>query len=368
MIAARQKPSSDYSVYREEDFDFLSRSYAELYSQSAATAFQAPLWMHHLHTRLAPRLAAQPLTLTIRDRDGLVAVLPLVQQRANGVSIVQPADFGVCDYNAPVATLEMLTRVSHDDALRGQLRQALGPWDVLMHRKIRPETFDMARLFGHVRASEAENPAYHCETGADFYAWRKSLRPKFSKELERLQRQSERDLGSYEHRALTDAQEIRAAFDFIRESRRHGRYEESLLDDDSYFEFYREYAVAAAGIGEAATYVSTIEGKLVAALFGLAGDGGFHAVLIGADTQNHPNRSVGIQLIYRIIELRMLDGHDNFDMGLGDPGYKSHFRPIRTTLSNQTVSRTPTGAAVALVYHHAKPAKNALRRMAANVR
>lgn len=367
-MLARRSQSSEYTVYLEADFDFLSRGYAELFAGSDAMAFQAPIWMHHLHTRLAPRLGARQRTLTIRDRSGLAAVLPLVQQTVSGVTMLQPADFGVCDYNAPVATLEALTRISHDAALLQEMRHALGAWDVLMYRKMRPETFDPARLFGRVRTSEAENPAYHVETGTDFYTWRKSLRPKFSKELERLQRQTDREVGAYIHRAVTEEGDIRAAFAFIRDSRRMAKYEESLLDDERYFDFYLDYAIAAADSGEAVTYVSTIGGTIVAALFGLAGDGDFHAVLIGADTEAHPTRSVGIQLIYRIIEMRMADGYDHFDMGLGDPGYKSHFRPIRTALANHTVSRTPSGTAVSLIYHHAKPAKNALRRIASNVR
>jgi CelD/BcsL family acetyltransferase involved in cellulose biosynthesis len=324
--------------------------------------------MHHIHRNLAPRLGGRQRTLTIRNREGLIAVLPFVQQTSGGVGIMQPADFGVCDYNAPVGDMEALAEACADPAVQAQLNAALAGSDVLMYRKVRPESFDMRALFPRLRSSPAENPAYHCETGTDFYQWRKTtMRPKYSKELERLQRQTEREYGSYEHRLLRDPDEIRAAIAFIRDIRR-GRYEESLLDDPRYFDFYAEYAAASAARDEARVYASHIGDEMVAALFGLAGDGGFHAVLIGAETEKYQSRSTGIQLIYRIIEMRMAEGYDSFDMGLGDPGYKSHFRPIRTDLLNHTVARSPAGSAVAMIYHHAKPMKNALRRIAANVR
>ena len=89
-----------------EALDFLSAEYRELYATSAATVFQAPLWMHRLHTQLAPRLGARPHTIAVRDRESgaLQAVIALVAQKSMGVTLLQPADFGTCDSNAIVAS------------------------------------------------------------------------------------------------------------------------------------------------------------------------------------------------------------------------------------------------------------------------
>lgn len=351
-------------------FDFLSGEYRALYERCGATAFQAPLWMHLLHTRLGAALGAEQRTVAVRDGiDGrLLAVFPLVLQRSAGVAIAQFADFGLCDYNGPVADRDMLERLAGDDAFRLSLREALDGADLVLFRKIRSDAFDLARLFETSRVSVGENASYQCDVGTDFDHWRsKILRKKFTKELGRLQRQTERDFGSYEHRLASSAREIGEALEFLRATQGE-RQRDSILHKSPYYDFYRDFAIAGAEDGSALTYVSYLAGKPVAALFGPAGNGYFHAVLIGVDTQEHARLSPGTQLIYRIIEQRMAQGHTCFDMGLGDPGYKTHFRPEVTPMRNVSMSLSARGAAVSLIYHYSKPLKNVLREFAPNVR
>ena len=109
-------------------------------------------------------------------------------------------------------------------------------------------------------------------------------------------------------------------------------------------------------------------GEPVAVLFGLAGDGAFHAVLIGSDTESFGRQSPGIQIIYQVIKQRFAEGFRSFDMGLGNTGYKSHFRVEETRLRNHTKTFSVAGYAMALVYHRAKPVKNFLRNYVPNVR
>src|SRR5690606_38876569 len=110
----------------------------------------------------------------------------------------------------------------------------------------------------------------------DFEAWqRRTVSRKFSKELGRLQRQTERDLGGYEHRPATTEAEIRQAFEQLRQWRA-GRFEDDLLQNRLYFDFYCGYAIAGQASGEAVTYVSYAGGQPAAVLFGPAGDGVFH--------------------------------------------------------------------------------------------
>ncbi|MEX0957338.1 MAG: GNAT family N-acetyltransferase [Rhizobiaceae bacterium] len=359
-----------YVVGTEPAFDFLSEEYRALYRDSGASAFQAPLWLSMLHKQLMPELRASQNTITIRScMDGrLIAVFPFVVQISAGVSVIQPADFGVCDRNDIVAGAGALEEFAADPAALMQLRAATSKHDLLLFRKIWAGGFDVRRLFPHSRQKQAQNDAYVCDTGTDAEQWKQeTLRKKFTKEMGRLQRKTEREIGLYEHRAVTDENAIRAAFDFLR-TVRHGRYGESLLDDRRYFDFYRDYAIAGAKCGEATTYVSTIAGEPVAALFGLSGDGGYHAVLIGADIENHDHQSTGVQLLYRVIKMRIGDGHASFDMGLGDQGYKGHFRPNQIEVSNLTRAYSPTGAALAMIYHRSKPLKNFIKGILPNVR
>ena len=253
----------DVDVRVEPQFDFLSDEYRAFYRPERATAFQAPHWLDAIHRGLAPKLNAKQHTITMRESGtgALVGVIPLVLQKSRGISMLQFADFGVCDYNAPIADRNMLSMMAANDNLLARLDNLMKHCDLVLLRKVRDDTFDVGRLLTRSTSSVGENAAYLCEVGDDLDAWRvRTLSKKFSKELDRLQRQAEREFGSYEHRAATSESEIRTAFDFLRRARK-GRFEEDLLDNPLYFEFYRDYAIAFHESGEAITYVSYIAGE-----------------------------------------------------------------------------------------------------------
>lgn len=353
----------------ESDFDFLSAEYRAFHNLRRATAFQTPLWLHSIHTKLAPNLSATQHTITIRNHNNeLIALIPLVVMKSAGLSILQPADFGVCDYNAVVGDPLVLETLAADPSVIDRIDRLLSVGDLLLFRKVRDDAFDARRLFKKTAASPCENAAYHSDTGADFEAWqRRTISRKFSKELGRLNRQLERDVGPYEHRPAQTEDEIREAFRFLK-TVRDGRFEGDLLDNEIYEAFYRDFAIAGLASGDAITYVSYLDGKPVAVLFGPACEDEFHAVLIGSDIQRLGKYSVGTQLLYRVIKLRFESGLHRLDMGLGNTGYKSHFGVEETCLHNFSSSRSLPGSAMAFIYHRAKPLKNALRRLSPRLR
>jgi CelD/BcsL family acetyltransferase involved in cellulose biosynthesis len=355
----------DFAIEVEPDFDFLSDAYRAVFARSVGAPFQAPLWLAMMHRRLAPQLGARQHTITVRQRgDGrLLAVLPMVLQRSRGVTLLQAADFGLCDSNAPVGDRQVLEAIAADAAARARIAALLGTGDALLVRKVRRDGFDYARLLPKAHKSPAENAAYDVAVEEDFDLWRRRvLRRQMTKEIGRLGRQLEKSHGAYDTRLATTPEEIGAAFEFLR-SVRDGRFDDDLLLNPIYFEFYRDYAIAAAAAGEARTYVSTLAGRPVAALFGLDSDGEFHALQLGHDSASYGRYSLGLQIIYRTIKLRHDEGKRYFDMGLGNTGYKTHFRVDETRLDNISAARTLRGAAVDLIYRRAKPVKNLLRRL-----
>lgn len=354
----------------EPGFDFLSPDYRELFACADVTAFQSPLWQAAIHRDLAPKLGARQHTVTVRDpvTHGLLAVLPLVVQKLGPLTVIQPADFGVCDANAAVGERAVLEALAGNALIRKRLAAKLVGSGALLFRKVRRDGFDVRRLFDGVASSVGENAAYHSETGDDFEFWqRKTLNRKFTKELGRLNRQVERDFGPYEHRIARTEAEIRAAFDFLQRARKD-RFKSDLLDNPVFVDFYRNYAIAGAATGEAITYVSYLNDEPVAVLFGVGYEEQCHAVLIGVDTERLAKYSVGMQLLYRTIKLRFDAGLHRLDFGLGNSGYKSLFRVDEVLLDNFSISRSPAGALLTTVYHHSKPLKNALRRFAERLR
>lgn len=364
MLSPGEAPLlADAAVDVESGFDFLSREYRELFDAAGGSAFQAPILQSMLHTRLATRLKATQHTVVVRERDNgkLLAVFPLVLQRSRGITLLVPADFGVCDYNEPVAAPLTLEALARSETVLRNLADATAVGDLMLYRKVRADAFDVGRLFLCAKATPAENSAYHSDLEEDFDLWRRRvLRKRFSKELGRLGRQLESESGAFDTRLATTADEISEAFNALR-SFRDGKFADDLLLKPAYFEFYRDYAIAAAASGEALTYVSRLAGRIVAVLFGVHGDGNFHAVQIGNHAGPLAKYSLGMQILFRTIRMRHDMGHRYFDLGLGNTGYKDHFRVEETGIRNFSRPRTLRGTAVQFVYARAKPVKNALR-------
>ena len=362
--------AGDVVIDIDPGFDFLSPDYRALFARSENTAFQSPLWQAAIHRDLAPKLGAVQHTITVRHRtDGtLLAVLPLVKQKLGILTVIQPADFGVCDANAIVGEVTVLEALAALPDVRKRFTALLAGASALLFRKVRGDSFDPRKLFDRTASSINENAAYHSETGDDFEFWqRKTLNRKFSKELGRLNRQMEREVGTYEHRLVTSEAEIRAAFEVLLRVRKD-RFTSDLLDNPVFVDFYRSFAIAGASTGEALTYVSCVDGQPVAVLFGVGYEEQCHAVLIGADTERLAKFSVGLQLLYRVIRMRFDAGLHRLDFGVGNTGYKSLFRVEETVLENFSESRSPAGALLTTVYHRSKPLKNALRRFAGRLR
>jgi CelD/BcsL family acetyltransferase involved in cellulose biosynthesis len=371
MFAIHQRSLKlDVAIEIEAAFDFLSDEYRALHNLRNATAFQSPRWLDAIHRNLVSALGARQYTITVRNRhdNTLIAVFPLVIQKIALLSVIQPADFGVCDANAVVGDPRVLENLAETASVLDRIDELLQGAGLLMFRKVRRDGFDVRRFFRSAAASLCENAAYHSDTGADFEVWqRKTINRKFSKELGRRGRQLEREFGHYEHRLATSEEEIRGAFAFLASARK-GRFRSDILDNEIYANFYRNFALEGVATGDAFTYVSYLSGKPIAVLFGVGCEKQCHAVLIGADIDNFGKYSVGIQLLYRIIKLRFDEGMHRLDFGLGNTGYKSLFRVEETLLENITMSRSPVGAVMSLIYHRSKPLKDALRRLVPELR
>src|SRR4051812_12813718 len=129
---------SAFDVSIDNAFDFLSQEYAELFGGSAATAFQHPLWLDSIYTKLAPAAAAKPLIVVVRYRanGALAMVLPLLRVRRGPIWTVEFADLRVSDYLAPVCTAEVFSSLLQDDDACRQLRRLIGPFDLLRMSKL----------------------------------------------------------------------------------------------------------------------------------------------------------------------------------------------------------------------------------------
>src|SRR4051812_13675749 len=76
-----ESPVLDVTI--DNQFDFQSGEYEDLFRRSNATAFQHPDWLSALYRQLVPQLKIEPLVVTIRaaPQGRLLMVLPLIRRR-----------------------------------------------------------------------------------------------------------------------------------------------------------------------------------------------------------------------------------------------------------------------------------------------
>ena len=68
LVQGMHQNSDVFDVGIDNAFDFLSEEYVALFADSAATAFQHPLWLDGIYSRLAPAAAAKRLVIVLRYR------------------------------------------------------------------------------------------------------------------------------------------------------------------------------------------------------------------------------------------------------------------------------------------------------------
>lgn len=316
-------------------FDFRSDDYATLFERSDATAFQHPLWLHHLYAVLAPANGAEPVIIVVRHDDSRLAmVLPLLRRSRGPMSVLEFADLGVSDYVSPVCNRATFSAImSHEPSFR-QLQDILKRFDLMRIEKIRADGLPLERLFG-VPADEMPECAHALPLHAPYTEWRtRFMAPGLVREIERKWRQLGR-IGTISLDCVVEPgaidlvlEEMRA----FREQRFRKRPGKDLLQDPDYFRFYRNVALDGAAAGFVRLFRMSVNGRTVAADFGLAHRGAFLGLLRGFDDGIYKNRSLGMLATDALLANSVARGDLCFDMTIGDEPYKQLFGAMPTRM------------------------------------
>ncbi|MCC2112944.1 MAG: GNAT family N-acetyltransferase [Hyphomicrobiales bacterium] len=355
----------------ETVFDFGAAEYADLFRRSRASVFQSPFWLDAFYGRLAGKLGAEPVIVVARDviSRELIFVLPLVRQTQFGVTVLQPADIGVSDYNAIVGEPDRLEALSRSDAFRRQLKSAIEPYDLLLFRKQHPYSFDIAKLFDRPRVSDNENAAYALDFSMGYEEWSKTkLSASRRQGLSRKKRKLEREVGKADFRILKDPDEIREAFVFLRRVRTL-RFPGDLFARDEYYDFYLDLAIAEAESGKAVTFACNMAGRFICADFCLVEGSRIYTIITGfEEADGFDKYSLGyLSLAAMFRECEEL-GMDVVDFTIGDEDYKTSLGCDRTPLHNVISANSLGGFAAMQVYTKGGMLKSLAKKVAPNLR
>ena len=335
------------TVTREDDFDFLSPEYAALHAAAGATPFQHGAWLHRVYTTLAPARSARPVVVTVRRAaDGaLVLVLPLVRT-GRLLRTLTFADLGVADYNAVVASPDLLAELGHQPSLAARIRTALGRFDLLRVDRVVGPTDTVTTLLAGSHVRRHHYDTHLVGLASSHAAWRDTLDPAFVRHLDRKHKRL-RPKGEQVLRLVTDPAEVEPTMQRLREfraARFEGRRAVDLVQDDATFAFYRAVAAdAAAGTGPGRLTVLDIAGEAVAVALDLDAPDRELFLIVGYDFGRLRNYSLGLLIVDLLARAAIERGKTSLDLTVGDESYKGDFGARPVPLHQVRVTRTVRG-------------------------
>jgi len=353
-----------FTVEVTSRFDFLSEEYATLFAGSNATAFQHPIWLDAIYSKLVPPLKVEPLIVTVREAVNrrLLMVLPLVRRRYRGLRTIEFADLGVSDYVAPVASEATIDAIAADPFACGRIKAVLKPFDMLRIRKLRSPSVSMQRLLGATACSEMPMSAYAVPLGADFAAWRAdSISTSYRKELDKKSRQLHRK-GQLVFSCAADVETIETTLLKMREYRRLRFETGDLLQDQIYFDFYLDVAIRARST-LARLYTALMDGVPIAGAMALSHKGSLLIILTGFDQDNYKKQSLGSLLFEMVAEHGISVGDRELDFTIGDEPYKVLFGAQKSPIYQIVRSGSITGAIAEAAVQHAPWIKSIAQRL-----
>jgi CelD/BcsL family acetyltransferase involved in cellulose biosynthesis len=368
MVTRMDNSKHAFDVRVDNAFDFLSDEYASLFNDSAATAFQHPLWLHGLYSKLVPGVGSKPLILIVRGRTSgaLAMVLPLLRLRRGPIRTVEFADLRVSDYVAPVCTAKVFSDLLQDEHACRELRRLVKPFDLLRMPKLPDGRIPLENLLAAPRRAAMDTNAYSTVLFAPFEQWRaNALDRSYQKELAKKWRQLQKK-GALSFSCCTGTASIAEAMEVmkkLRGPRFQAQGDGDLLQRPEYFEFYSDVAVR--GLNSfVRLYVMRMEGHVIAAVLGLHHGDRLLVIMSAFDIAGYKNQSLGALMFEQVAKDCVERGDRLLDFTIGDESYKRLFGAKPSPMWSVTHAGSVAGSVALLALKQAPWIKLAVKRMA----
>lgn len=360
--------SNTFDIAIEQAFDFLSPEYAELFDTSAATAFQHPIWLHSLYTRLASQAGATPLVVVVRRRPtgALAMVLPLMRLRRGPIRTVEFADLRVSDYLAPVCSRKAFSELIEDESACAEIACLVRPFDLLRMTKLPDGRLPIENLLAAPRRVAMETNAYATVLVAPFEQWRASaIDRSYQKELAKKYRQLQKK-GALSFSCCDGGASVLDALDVMRKFRGprfQSQGDGDLLQRPEYYAFYSD--VALRGLGSfVRLYAMKMDGDVIAAVLGLCHRDSFLVIMSAFDIAGYKSQSLGALMFEQVARDCIERGDQMLDFTIGDEPYKKLFGAQPSPMWAVTQAGSTAGAISLFALKQAPWLKLAAKRMA----
>ncbi|WP_342737881.1 GNAT family N-acetyltransferase [Bradyrhizobium sp. B117] len=321
------------------------------------TAFQHGYWLgawYEAFGGVAPLIAVVSDAATGRD----IAVVPLVSHVRRGIRIVEFADFGVTDNNAPILASDAALDAAAMDAIGAALVEALcalpDGFDLLRLKKMPAQVGGKANpLVSLGRIGSSSLNGNLVLTGDDYEAYQASIK---RMQMPRCWRVFNRHAGA-RFEIATDvarAHELLDVMDGQQQARMRKLGSRFVLNDETHAKFYRE--VARQGVAEGYAVISALvcDEGVVATTLGVRHGATYFLLRISHAGHSWASCSPGLLITERTMAALHAQGVRRFDLSIGNHDYKRRFGAEKVPLTDVSVALSWRGAPYALRDHAAQ--------------
>lgn len=321
------------------------------------TAFQHGYWLgawYQAFDDVAPLIAVVSDAATGKD----IAMVPMISHVRRGIRIVEFADLGVSDNNAPIlapdAALDAAAGRAIGRALVAALRTLPDGFDLLRLRKMPAEVGGKPNpLVSMGRTGSSSLNGNLVLMGDDYAVYQASIK---RMQMPRSWRVFSRHDGArFEIAAdVARAHELMDVMDVQQQARMRELGSPFVLNDAAHARFYRE--VACQGIADGYAVVSALvcDEGIVGTSFGVRQGATYYLLRISHAGESWSSCSPGRLIIERTMAALHAKGVRRFDLSIGNQDYKRRFGAERVPLTDVSVALSWRGLPFALRDHAAQ--------------
>jgi CelD/BcsL family acetyltransferase involved in cellulose biosynthesis len=319
--------SGPWKILATDSVELIQRDWDFLVKSGRATPFQTPAWLHPWYRIVAPHIGARPLFIVVRNAasDAPLMMLPLCTRRQRMLRIIEFADGGLSDYNAPLLARDFVPGESEMAKLWQSILKALPAADVVRLNKMPAAFAGGPNPLDHTHAMSIES--WRIQLPSSRVDYDKRLTSTFLKELRRKGRRVDgRGKSALVHAA--DSDHALKIFDALARMRTH-RFEElgrdNVLAVPALRSFYEAVIVENWSQGFTALSALEVEGEIAATLFALKHDNTYYLLLSAFRNGEWKSASPGNVMLDRMATHLIETGVGTFDFTIGNESYKSDF-------------------------------------------
>ena len=322
--------SAAWKIQTTDRVELIQRDWDTLVKTGRATPFQTPAWLRPWYAIVAPHIGARPLFVSVTDAasDAPLMLLALCTRRQGILRIIEFADGGLSDYNAPLLARDFAPNETQMNELWRRIVAALPPADVVRLHKMPAAFAGGPNPIHHLDDTRPMSIEFwHVKLPSERVEYEKRLSSTFLKELRRKGRRVDgRGKSSLVH--ACDSDHALRIFDALARMRTHRFQElgrENVLAVPALRSFYE--AVIVENWNEGFTNLSALEvnGEIVATLFALRHADTYYLLLSAFRNGEWKSASPGNVVLDRMATHLIETGVGVFDFTIGNESYKRDF-------------------------------------------